>query len=76
MWLASKIDDLDSLVKITHGTSLHKTKKQQQEQDQLIYCLSDTPMATSRGLRIAIIRVPSPVSLKTVEPVTKKGYIS
>ena len=27
MWLASKIDDLDSLVKITHGTSLHKTKK-------------------------------------------------
>ena len=38
MWLASKIDDLDSLVKITHGTSLHKTKKQQQEQDQLISC--------------------------------------
>ena len=38
MWLASKIDDLDSLVKITNGTSLHKTKKQQQEQDQLIAC--------------------------------------
>ena len=40
MWLASKIDDLDSLVKITQnykGTSLHKTKKQQ-EQDQLIAC--------------------------------------
>ena len=29
------------------------------------YCLSDTPMATSCGLRIAIIRAPSPVSLKT-----------
>ena len=37
MWLASKIDDLDSLDKITHGTFLHKTKKQQ-EQDQRIAC--------------------------------------
>ena len=38
MWLASKIDDLDRLVRITHETSLHKTTKQQQEQDQLIAC--------------------------------------
>ena len=37
MWRASKIDDLDSLCEVTHGTSLHKTKKQQ-EQDQLIAC--------------------------------------
>ena len=27
MWRASKIDDLDSLCEVTHGTSLHKTKK-------------------------------------------------
>ena len=27
MWRASKIDDLDSLCEVTNGTSLHKTKK-------------------------------------------------
>ena len=75
MWRASKIDDLDSLCEVTHGTSLHKTKKNDNNSKISLmpvrYTNGNILQATNGNNKGAI-----PVSLKTVQPATKKRYIS
>ena len=44
--MASKINDLDSLFEITHGTSLHKTKKNDNNSNSEI---SLTPVRCTNG---------------------------